>query len=450
MSETSHTPSPAPSPPPERVHVASPDRRRVDLLPLMYLMGFLVLGGALFYLWRNPAVPDALAHESPRLEALQRQVQDLSARVDARLAIPPVNLAPIEGRLASLESRPVTPPVNLAPVEGRLAALEARPAPPAPGTQMSLTDVAGRLDALSGRLDALTGRLNGELGALTGRLNAEFAPLPGRVEDLGTALDTKLAALRSELGGRVDGLGTDLDGKLATLRSELGGRVEGLGTDLNGKLSALRSELGGRVEGLGTDLNGKLSALGSGVDGKLGQIESRLSAAEQRLSQSGQQVSGIVDRATRLARLQAAAVALETGQKLGDIPGAPPALARFAGQAPPTEAALRLSFPAAAEAAHKASQPAIEENQPLLNRTWIRAQQFVTLRQGDRVLVGDPIAGVLARARELLDAGDLQGALQALDGLAGPAAEAMQPWRAQAQALVDARAALAAQTAGAR
>ena len=111
---------------------------------------------------------------------------------------------------------------------------------------------------------------------------------------------------------------------------------------------------------------------------------------------------------------------------------------------------LGPNLAAAAEAAHKASQPAVEENQQLLNRTWIRAQQFVTLRQGDRVLVVDPIAGVLARARELLDAGDLQGTLQALDGLSGPAAEAMQPWRTQAQALVDARAALATQTAGAR
>ena len=37
-----------------------------------------------------------------------------------------------------------------------------------------------------------------------------------------------------------------------------------------------------------------------------------------------------------------------------------------------------------------------------------------------------------------------------LDGLAGPAAEAMQEWRTQAQGLLDARAALAAQMVAVR
>lgn len=436
MSETSHTSSPASSPPPGRVHVATPDQRRTDPLPLLYLLGFLVLGGGLFYLWRNPVAPERVAQDTTRLESLQQQVQELAARVESRPApqtvVAPLEsrvavlearpaaqalLAPVEGRLATLEARPVPQLPDFGRLEERLRALEARPVPPAPGTQMSLTDVAGRLDSLSGRLDALTGRLNGDLGALTGRLNGELGALSGRVEELGS----------------------DLNGKLAALRSELGERVDGLVTDLNGKLDALRSELSGRVDKLGSELNGKL-----------GQLDPRLSTLEQRTSQASQQVSNIADRAARLARLQAAEAALQTGQKLGEIPGAPPALARFADRAPPTEAALRLSFPAAAEAAHKASQPAVEENQPLLNRTWNRAQQLVTLRQGDRVLVGDPIAGVLARARERLDAGDLDGTLKALDGLAGPAAEAMQPWRAQAQALVDARAALAAQTAAVR
>ena len=40
-----------------------------------------------------------------------------------------------------------------------------------------------------------------------------------------------------------------------------------------------------------------------------------------------------------MTRLQAASTALETGRKLGDIPGAPPALARFANEAPAPEAA---------------------------------------------------------------------------------------------------------------
>jgi hypothetical protein len=75
---------------------------------------------------------------------------------------------------------------------------------------------------------------------------------------------------------------------------------------------------------------------------------------------------------------------------------------------------------------------------------WRRAQSLVTVRQGDKVLVGAPAAVTLNAARARLDAGDLAGAVAALGGLDGPAAKAMAGWRSDAQALVDARAALAA------
>ena len=67
----------------------------------------------------------------------------------------------------------------------------------------------------------------------------------------------------------------------------------------------------------------------------------------------------------------------------------------------------------------------------------------MTVREGTRVVLGDPVAGVLANAQHSLDAGDLAGAVHALDGLAGPAAAAVKPWRDQAQSLLDAHAALA-------
>jgi hypothetical protein len=124
------------------------------------------------------------------------------------------------------------------------------------------------------------------------------------------------------------------------------------------------------------------------------------------------------------------------------LPNAPPALAKFASTKPPTEAELRLSFPAAAQAAQKASQPNTE-GKPFLDRIWTRAQDLVTVRDGDRVIVGDPAAGVIARARQALNAGDLQGAVAALDALTGDATQEMAEWKAKAQSLLDARAALA-------
>ena len=152
--------------------------------------------------------------------------------------------------------------------------------------------------------------------------------------------------------------------------------------------------------------------------------------------------------AQRIPLVQAATLALAAGQKLGDLPGAPPALARFANAAPPTEAALRLAFPQAAREALAAAHPATE-GQPLLARLWAQAQDLVTIRQGDRVLVGDPAAGVLQRARAALDAGDLAAAVAEIGTLQGAPAQAMAAWLVQARSLLEARAALAAWAAAA-
>jgi hypothetical protein len=144
----------------------------------------------------------------------------------------------------------------------------------------------------------------------------------------------------------------------------------------------------------------------------------------------------------RVPLVQTAALALAAGQKLGQLPGAPPALGRFADIAPPTETELRLTFVKAAREALAAARPAVD-GEPLLARLWARAQDLVTIRQGDRVLVGDPAAGVLEHARVALDAGDLAAAANEVATLQGPAGQAMAAWLAQARSLLDARAALA-------
>ena len=148
------------------------------------------------------------------------------------------------------------------------------------------------------------------------------------------------------------------------------------------------------------------------------------------------------DHAARLARLQQAAAALDAGRPLGALPGAPPALHRFADTAPPTEAGLRLRFPEIAESARAASRPTAP-GRHFWRRVWARAEASITLRQGDTILVGDPAAGVIEAARAKLDAGDLAGTVATLDQLTGPSAAAVRGWADDAQALLDARAALA-------
>ena len=146
------------------------------------------------------------------------------------------------------------------------------------------------------------------------------------------------------------------------------------------------------------------------------------------------------------ARLQSAAQSLAAGQPLGSIPGAPLTLQRYAQTPPPTEASLKLAFPAVADAAEEAAMPA-SQSQSLGQRMWSNVERAVTIRQGDQVIVGDPAAGVVGRARHALDAGDLPGAVAALGTLTGKPGDAVAGWLDQARGLLAARAAIADMTA---
>jgi len=167
-------------------------------------------------------------------------------------------------------------------------------------------------------------------------------------------------------------------------------------------------------------------------------LSKRIAELDQRVAQAEQAATA---RAASLARLQRAALALDRGVPIGEIPDAPGALSRFAAAAPPTEAALRLSFPDAAERALAASRPE-GDVQGMADRVWQRVRSLVTVREGGRVLLGAPAAVVLRAAEEKLDAGDLAGAVAELQALDPPAAAAMADWREQAASLLAAREAL--------
>jgi hypothetical protein len=262
------------------------------------------------------------------------------------------------------------------------------------------------------------------LAALEARLarleQRPAAAMPtGQAPDLGP-LTARVAALEQR---QVPNLGP-LESRIAAVEarppadSQMAGRIDALSARADALETALRTAQ--------SDLTRRLDA-----------DDARIATAERNASQ----ISALADRVGRAARGQAAELALNAGQKLGDIPGAPPALARFAAAPPPTEAALKLAFPPAAREALAAARPPTE-GKPLLARLWAETQDLVTVRQGDRVLVGDPAAGVLERGRTALDAGDLAGAVAAVGALTGAPAQAMAGWLADARALLEARAAL--------
>jgi len=296
----------------------------------------------------------------------------------------------IQNSLGSLFPASTGQDVAIKALEARVARLEQRP------------DLSKRLDALESRAPA---------AGTTGATPVDLRPLLARLDALeARTREPPLETVSPDLGPML--------ARLDVLEKATAAQP--------GKLDAIAAQLAG--------LTARDQA--SEFRGKLDEIEHQLndiSASDAKLS----------DHATRLARLQ---IALAAGLPLGPILGSdpPPSLARFATTAPPTEAGLRLAFGTAASAALKVSQPDTE-GMPFLDSILARLQDFrlIMVREGDHVLIGNSSAAILAHARALLDAGDLDGAAKAVATMTGPAAEKMAPWLTDATALLKAREALA-------
>jgi len=295
----------------------------------------------------------------------------------------------LEARVARLEQRP-----DNADLAVRLDALESRGSPmqPPPPPPIDLRPILARLEALEARSRAAVSAGAGGVAASQAGApaNSDLSPIFARLD--------ALAADHNTVSARIDAISAQL--------AALSGHDPT--AEFRGKLDELTHKLGD------------------------------LAAGEAKLSADSVHT-------TRLGRLVAAEIALESGHPLGTIPDAPPALARFATAAPPTEAGLRLSFTAASQAALQVSVPDTEDK-PFLDRVMARLQDFrlITVREGDRVVVGNSAAAVLLRAQVLLAAGDLNGAVETVATLTGPPAEKMASWLADAKSLQEARKALAA------
>ncbi len=188
------------------------------------------------------------------------------------------------------------------------------------------------------------------------------------------------------------------------------------------------------------DLAQKFAALAAQVNA----MQAQLAADHGTLSTlqaSSVDLTALTARIALLNQLESARMALDAGQPLGVIAGAPPALARFATTAPPTEAQLRLAFPAAARAAEAASISG-EPNGSYWSRVLTRLENFITVSDGTHVIIGAPAAAQLKQAAILLNAGDLAGAVAQVETLSQTTQQAMAGWLEQAKDLLAARAAL--------
>lgn len=286
-------------------------------------------------------------------------------------------------RVTALEQKPPPPPPPPAPEPPPAPVAVAAPPPPPGITAADLSVVSTRLEQVAARQEALAASQQGEATAAA----AETARLA----------DAQKQALAS--------LSDQQKQAIASLSDQQKQALDSLSGQQKQALAALSDRVG-KTEHAQADF------------------------------------SGLAARTDRVARLQEASTALRVGEPLGDIPNAPPALARYAKLPPPTETALRLGFPALADQARIASRPDTAGH-GFLERSWARMQESVTVRAGDQVIVGNSAAGVLARAQTSLDAGDLPGAVSALAALQGRPADIVHDWIDKARGLIAARDALA-------
>ncbi|MCS6854536.1 MAG: hypothetical protein NZ523_07250 [Elioraea sp.] len=313
----------------------------------------------------------------------------------------------------------------LAALASRISVLEGRPAPAAT-PDPRIEQLVSRLAALEQRTptaaaDPQVEELFRRLAALEARPAGEAAPAGDpRVEELAA----RVAAL--EQRPAEDARVPDLAARLAVL--ELRPAQDPRVPELANRLSALEQR--------------------PAKDARVPDLAARLAALEGRPAQDPR----LDTLAARLAAAMAAQAALETGRPLGPAlaalpPGThvPRSLAAFADRSPPTIASLRRSFPEAAKAARDLRETVGDD---FWERTGNRITGLVTVRRGGSVVVGDPVATLLAEAEKALEAGDLRGALAALSGLPPGAARAMGGWIAQAESVIAARDDLVALAAG--
>lgn len=194
----------------------------------------------------------------------------------------------------------------------------------------------------------------------------------------------------------------------------------------------------------------------------LGPIEQKLAGLERALADVSRRATASSDTEKRLAEVErlakaernvdaAALAALKLGDALNagrpykaelalfaNTPGIEAEVKILMARAEtgvPSRASLVGRFAAAAAAAARDA----DRGDDLLSQAIAKLKGLVQIR---RLAPGDDLDGRLASAEMLLKAGDLAAALAALDGLPEGAARALAPWRADAQARLEAERAL--------
>jgi uroporphyrinogen-III synthase len=333
-------------------------------------------------LGNREAVDSEARHD---IEALQSEITTWKDQLaqgtgNAANTPTPMDLGPIEMRLAALEDQLKNLPAPSAPAE---ATSEAAPESPA----VDVSALTARIAELEGKFAALgdtTTRLD-FLSSETATQKAEIETAKAKLDTVST-LNDRLAALETQ----AKSLGDDLT-NLSQENAEAGLKRQRAAA-LVLAVGQLRGALGGEAP--------FAAELAAAAD--LGKADSDLAA----------KLSPTLD-----------------------------ALQPFANDGAPTLAQLQADFPAekiAQGAAADTAGEAVGAETSWLQKTFARLSELVTVRPVGEV-EGDGALAHLARGEARLGNGDLSGAVAEIKALTGQAGEAAKSWltRAEARLTVD-------------
>ncbi|PJK31347.1 COG4223 family protein [Minwuia thermotolerans] len=404
----------------EETETVAAARPRSDGLARILAVLALIGVGGVYALTHVQQVPTGSAQ---RLAQLEQRVTDLAEAGPAAAPEqePDPRVATLQSDLAALQER----------VTGLAGELET-----ARAAGVS-EDAAQPAAALATRLGALEDRL-GELGTLEERLSA--------LEDRPAAPESQGQPLSVTVG---DGGGQQVREQMAALETRL--------DDLNTELAALQArqdELRNSQAGLSEDLDSRIQAVRSDLTGALeretGDVMARLNDIAAQAEAAGEARQGELARNAALVlamgRLRDAAAgerpfpgAWESVTALGVDPATYPAVAEAAASGVPAQSSLQERFPDVAGRAVVAATTG--EDDSLIGGALRRVGNVVRVRRTGE-LEGDSVEAVVARAEARVREGDLRAAVTELETLDGEAAEAVAPWKADAERRIALEAAI--------
>ena len=343
---------------------------------------------------------------------------DLRQELVAVLGEPPAGS--LAARVAALEQRQggtdASAPPDLTAIESRLTALEQREPAAAPssdlaGLRQQVGDLDTRLAALSQKVDGLA-----PADAVTqADLQTAVANINGEIE----AMRTTLSGVDA-LVNRVSALETAqaADGVLRD-------SVEDISTRLDRTTDTLTADVQ-RAMDASTSMQAELNTISASLD----RIRSA-DASSQALALAAAQVRGAVERGEPFPAAYSSLAALGKGDS--DLAQPLATLAPLADSGVARLSALVNGFDGVARQAEAADR--LGENPDWADRMLARVEGLVEIRPAAGDVTGDSVEATFARARGLLDDGDLAQAVDVVRSLDGPAAEteAVKTWLAQAQ-----------------